>query len=330
MLQLNNKTPFAASMALFPNQECIDTLYVIVKASFNIGPQWTLTDEQIPPIETDIYWGEAENSSLKYASDYHIGKPCTDIVMIGLACSPGKQKVRYLDVNLSVGNVNKDVRVFRDRRWYDGRISDPTPFLSMPMVYEKAFGGMHLVDSKVDSVEERNPLGCGYAGKRSVVDMNGVPLPNLEDPHHLISQHSDTPAPACFGFCAPAWQPRARYVGTYDEQWQTQRAPYLPDDFDNRFFNMAHPDLIYPGYVQGGEAVSISSMHPAGELKFELPRLDLISQFILGDKIESAGFNLETLLLEPNLLQLSMVWRAAYPCDKESLKIEEIRVSLKH
>lgn len=330
MLQLNNKTPFAASMALFPNQQGIDTLYVMVRSSFNIGPQWTLVDEQLPPVEADVYWGEPETSSLQFASDYHIGKPTTDIVMTGLACAPEKETVKQLDVSLAVGHLNKTVRVYGDRQWFDGKSSDPVPFQTMPLVYEKAFGGLYLNEGEVDSTEERNPIGSGYAGGRSTKEMNGVPLPNLEDPAQLISDPTDSPTPACFGYCSPAWQPRASFAGTYDEQWQTHRAPYLPDDFDNRFLNMAHPDLIYPEYLQGGESVSISGMHPNGDLEFDLPRLQLSSGFKLGNRTDSESFNLETLHLEPNLLQLSMVWRAAYPCDKKALKIEEIVVSLKH
>lgn len=330
MLQLNNKTPFAASMALFPDEEGIDTLYVMVKASFNIGPQWTLLDEQMPPVAADIYWGEPESSSLKIASDYHIGKPSSDIIMTGLACAPDRKMVKNLDVNLTVGQVSKTVRVYGDRQWIDGQASEPVAFETLPMVFEKCFGGVHLVDGEVDSAEMRNPLGCGYAGKRTMAEMNGVPLPNLEDPQNLITRHTDTPPPACFGFIAPSWHPRAEFAGTYDEHWQTHRAPYLPEDFDSRFFNMAHPELVYPGYLQGGESVSISGMHPRGELSFELPKLNLVPQFKQRQHVHSAAFNLETLVLEPNLLQLSMVWRASYRCDKKALNIEEIKVSLQH
>ncbi len=330
MLQLNNKTPFAASMALFPDPRGIDTIYLIVKANFNIGPKWTLLDEQLPPIEADVYWGEPESSSIKYASDFHTGKPNTDIIMTGLACAPNQQTVSQLDVGLSVGRVNKTVRVYGDRQWCNGLISDPAPFQTMPLVYEKSFGGMHLVDGEVDSADARNPLGCGFAGNRSAKQMHGVPLPNLEDPRDLIREHSQTPEPACFGYCSPAWEPRVNYAGTYDENWQTQRAPYLPEDFDSRFFNMAHPELVYPGYLQGGEVASITGMHPVGELNFELPKVKLSSRFKMEEQLNSADFNLETLHIEPNLLQLSMTWRAAYPCDKKSLKIEEIHVSLSH
>ncbi|VAW59392.1 hypothetical protein MNBD_GAMMA11-1108, partial [hydrothermal vent metagenome] len=83
MLQLKNNTPFAADMALFPDEHGIDTLYLIVKASFKIGQQWTLADKQLPPVAIDEYWGEPEKSSLKSVSDFHIGKPTTDILMQG-------------------------------------------------------------------------------------------------------------------------------------------------------------------------------------------------------------------------------------------------------
>lgn len=330
MLQLNNKTPFAAAMALFPNEECIDTLYVMVQSSFNIGRQWTLLANQPAPIEADVHWGEPETTSLKTASDYHVGKTRTDIIMTGLACALNRQKVSSLDVSLAVGKVAKTVRVFGDRQWLGGRMTEPALFETMPMVYEKAFGGMHLVDGEVDSCEDRNPVGCGFAGNRSAIEMDGVPLPNLEDPRDLISSHEETPKPACFAYCSPGWQPRANYAGTYGEDWQTRRAPYLPEDFDKRFFNMAHSDLIYPGYLQGGEPVSISGMHPNGDLQFELPTIDLTALFKVNGKLDQVNFNLETLKIEPNLLQLSMLWRAAYPCDKKALQIEEVIVSPRH
>lgn len=330
MLQLRNHTPFAANIALFPNQEGIESLYLLVRASFNIGPQWTLTDEQPEPVEADVYWGEPEKSSIKFASDYHVGKPGTDVVMIGQACAPGRQSVTSLDVGLSLGPVSRNIRVFGDRYWQDGMITHPLPFQTMPMVYEKAFGGMHLVDGRVDSVEVRNPVGCGYAGSRRSRDMNGVPLPNLEDPAHLIRQVSDCPPPVCFGFSSPAWMPRAAFAGSYDEAWQSQRAPYLPEDFDSRFFNMAHPDLVCQDYLRGGEPVSISGMHPDGEMNFNLPRIELVSDLQLDAGADRLNFQLETVLLEPNQYRLSMHWKAAYACDKRTQKIKQIDVGLRH
>lgn len=327
MLQLQNNTPFDANMALFPNEDAIDTLYILVKATFDIGKNWTLADKQAPLVVGDEYWTEPEKSSIKYASDFHTGKPYSDIIMLGHACSPDGKEVSQLDVSLTVGQVHKTIRVFGDRCWQDGRITAPKPFKTMALVYEKAFGGMHIKDGQTAAVDERNPVGRGFAGQRNFDEMNGVPLPNLEDPSNLIAEITDQPEPACFGVTAPHWLPRSQYAGTYDQVWQTSRAPYLPEDFDRRFFSMAHPDLVYPGYLQGGEQVEITNMHPGGKIVFTVPKVKLVSDVTVDKESVRPEFNLETLILEPNKLRLSMVWRAAMLCDKKMLKISEIKIS---
>lgn len=329
MLQLKNNTPFAAQLALFPNQQGVDTLYIILKASFKIGTKWTLADEQKPPQAEDEYWtDDPARSSLKLGSELHIGKPATDIILTGHAWSPQGNPVSQMDVGLSVGAVNKVIRVIGNRQWQDGGITSPEPFSSMPLVYEKAYGGIHQQDETIIAAELRNPVGCGFTGKRKAKEVNGEALPNLEDPRQLIQKPGDTATPACFSFVAPAWQPRASYAGTYDEQWQKTRAPYLPQDFDARFFNMAHPDLVYPGYLVGGEPVQITGVNPEGDLAFHLPVIGLSASVELKNRVEKPPFHLETLLIEPDTLELSMSWKAAIPCDKEALKIRQVVINL--
>lgn len=333
MLQLKNTTPFAANMALLPDEQGIEAIYVNVRGSFRIGPQWTLSEKQPPPATADVYWGDPASSSLKLASDYHIGKVATDVVMIGNACARDERPVHQLDVTLSVANRRKTVRVYGDRVWDQRRISAPEPFEHMPLLYERAFGG-RWEGSKEDAAEvlmadQRNPVGLGYAGGRDHSAMEGQPLPNLEDPRSLIRSIDDEPEPACFGFRAPHWRPRALFAGTYDEAWQRERMPYLPLDFDKRFLNGAHPDLICDGFLQGGEAVEIIGMRPEGKLQFSLPRVHLRGRVAgTGIPSEILGFNLETVLLQPNDLEVSMVWKAKVSCDKNTLKVGRINVSL--
>ena len=250
------------------------------------------------------------------------------ISAIGHACPPGQKETREMDVSLSVGKVSKSARVYGDRQWKDGKITAPTAFKTMAMVYEKAYGGLYIQEGQIADADTRNPVGRGFSGKRSSKDMNGVPLPNLEDPSRLIQKHDDQPAVAGFGFCAPNWQPRVSHAGTYDEHWKTNRAPYLPEDFDSRFLNMAHPDLVYPGFAQGGELVSIQGMHPRGSLEFEIPQVGLVTRVQMADTEYLPLLNLETIILEPNALRISMVWRAALPCDKKALKVSEIKINL--
>lgn len=331
MLQLKNNTPFAAQLALFPDQHGVDSLYIIVKATFNIGEQWTLAEKQKPPQAEDEYFSDDPvTSSIKNASDMHIGKPATDIIMCGHAIAPAGREVRQMDVKLSLGQVNKTVRVFGDRQWGNGKAGPAQSFTAMPLVYEKAFGGIHKKDGNIIAGEARNPIGCGFSGKRKTKEMNGLPLPNLEDPRKLLQQTGDIVTPAGFGFVSPNWQPRLSFAGTYDEHWQKKQAPYLPEDFDLRFFNMAHPDLVYPGYLLGGEPVNISGVHPEGALQFNLPSVVLSADVDIKSRTEQPEFNLETLLIEPDLLQLSMTWRAALSCDKETLKISQVSVNLSH
>lgn len=327
MLQLQNNTRFAAELAMFPNEAGVDTLYVIVKASFNIGKNLTLADEQTPPTPTDEYWAGPTKSSVKYASDIlHTGKLATDIIMLGHACAPEKKETTQLDVSLTVGQIHKTVRVFGDRKWQDGKITKPVPFHTLPMVYEKAFGGVHIVNGDVLEEEPRNPVGRGFAGSRKTDEVNDTPLPNLEDPAQLIREPSDRPTPACFGFSAPHWQPRTTFAGTYDDAWRKARAPYLPLDFDKRFFNAAHPDLIFPGILQGGEPITITHMHPAGTLKFDVPSVKLVTRVQVGERVEEPEHHLETLILEPNQLKISLVWRAAVPCDKQLIKVSSVKI----
>lgn len=328
MLQLKNNTPFSAEFALFPDLQGIDTLYIMAKATFVIGDQWVLAKQQLPIYQSDEYWGEPGESSLKNAGEYHISKPATDILMYGLACAPGQRPVRQMDVGLEIGSIQKIIRVFGDRYWRNQQISQPDPFVNMPLVYERSYGGVDLHNGKIRKIEQRNPVGKGLIGERDLNQIEGYPLPNLESSTALIRHWQDAPAPVGFGPIAPNWQPRANLAGTYDQHWQEQRAPYLPDDFNPQFLNVAPRDQLYPGFLRGGESVRIHGMHPDGDFHFNLPYVNLTNKVVIKGEVKSEPFQLETLALYPNQRQIAMTWRAAVSCGKRVLNIEQIIVSL--
>jgi hypothetical protein len=211
--------------------------------------------------------------------------------------------------------------------WLGGLISQPSPFQMMPMVYERAYGGQYILDEKTFR-QESNPVGLGFVGKRNKTQVDGLPLPNLENPDELITNIKDEPKAACFASIAPYWKPRSNFAGTYDDKWQASCAPYLPDDFDKRFSNVAGSDLIYPEYLQGGELVEITNMHAQGNLKFTIPHVKLNCEVNIANNTIKPLFSLETLLLEPNDLTICMVWRAAVVCDKKTIKISSINVNM--
>ena len=330
MLQLKNKSPFSPAIALFYDEEGVDTLYVIVRGTFNIGESLTIAEQQPPPLAQDVFWGDPANSSLKYASDFHIGKAGTDVALVGNAWAPDGDAVAEMYVYFGIAEKQKALKVTGNRFWINGQITAPEPFESMPLVYERAYGGSHIIEGEEPKtlIEERNPVGRGFRGERSEEEMEEMPLPNIEDPTQLIQTPDDAPPPAGFGFIASPWQPRLQYAGTYDEEWQKTRAPYLPEDFDQRFFNCAHPDLTFDRYLQGGEAIKIRGASVNGDLDFLVPVCLFTNKVTIANSTKEPLLNLDTILVEPDEQRLSLTWRAALPCDKKTLKIQEIELDL--
>ena len=98
MLQLQNHTPFEAAFFVFPDADGVDTLFVAVKATFGFGPKGVaIAAKQCPVTLADEYWGEPAKSSLKYASEAHLCKPATDIVLVGSAYAPSGRPAPYFD-----------------------------------------------------------------------------------------------------------------------------------------------------------------------------------------------------------------------------------------
>jgi hypothetical protein len=330
LLQLKNHSPFKSIFSLFPNEQGVESLYVVVKGTFNISPVLSVAQKQAPITLADEYWGDPTSSSIKYASDIHLTKPTTDVVLIGQAWTPHERSMTQIDVRFSVAEKQKTLRVTGKRVWKNGSISNPEPFRSMPLVYEYAFGGKHEIDPDEPNIlaVEANPVGRGFRGKRRGGELEGMSLPNVEDPQCLIANAGDKATPAAFAFVSPSWQPRLSYVGTYDEAWQENRAPYLPDDFDPRFFNVAHPDFIFDRYLQGGEPVMLENLSREGPLQFVIPTCQLRADISVAGQVESPPLNLETVLIEPEENRLCLTWRCAITCDKKTLSVEQMDIHL--
>jgi hypothetical protein len=333
VLQLYNKTPFVADLAILPDMEGVDSAILTIKATFEtLAEGIRVSANQSPIISSDEYWGDPGNSSLKYAGEMTLPKPATDIVMIGHAYAPKGKPVKSEYVSVRVGRYGKMVRVFGDRYWKSAlgihTISEPKPFIKIPLIYEKAYGGVDVHRSQKSKIEYEagNPVGTGFKIRGGKNDIDSLKLPNLEDPKNLISSRRDRPPPAGFGYIAPTWDPRKKLVGSYDEEWQKSRAPYLPDDFDSRFFNCAHPDLITNEYLQGGEEVIIQNANPSGIIKYYLPAIRFEVIFFIDDRKTVHYPHLDTLIIEPDNNQFMMIWRVCERCDKKALKIQEIDI----
>jgi hypothetical protein len=334
MLQFKNKTPFQGTILLAPDPKGIESAYTIIKATYILGETLQLGERQEPINQQDQYYGDSATSSIKQAGDIGLVKPGTDVLLHGTAYAPYGRPLRQMDVFLKVGPVCKELRVFGDRVWrkslFGARISDPQLFIEMPLMWEKAFGGFDETEDKAPQtvIEDRNPVGCGLRAKNSKNDLDGMKLPNIEDPRQLVSSWKDRPTPAGFGAVCPHWQPRRGYAGTYDERWKKQRAPYLPKDFDARFFQIAPPDLVKPGYLSGGEVVELIGVSQTGQLAFTVPNQQVQVTYQLDDRKQLCPAYLDTVLIEPDLNRVVLIWRSMFPCDKKALRIREIEATV--
>lgn len=326
MLQLQNNTPFAADIAVFPNEDGVDTLYTTVKATFNLDAQWSLADQQLPVLKEDCYRGDPSESSLRWPSDIHVGKKGTDIVIDGSAVTVDGKPRSFVDVSATVGPLAQTARVFGDRYWRRGQITLPEPFQEIPLIYERAFGGT-LSDGEALEADPRNPVGQFYFGKSQKRSAEGTSLPNIEDPRALIAQPGDTPAPIGFGPMAPHWYPRSHYAGTYGEEWETERAPFLPHDFDKRFCNVASSGLVYPGWICGGEPVHIRGMS-YDPLKFNVPVVKICNKIMVAGGQERPPAEIETMIVIPRERKLVLVWRSSLRVSKNKLKVNSVTLSL--
>lgn len=331
MLQLVNESPFEAFFTVLTDVRARDVVVVAVKATFELGDEPVLSARQVPVTLVDSYRGDPGASSLEAASDMLLPKPGTDVLVVGSAHSH-RGPVTELEVSVKVGELRKRVNVVGDRLVERGLLTlgstAPKPFEAMPLIFERAFGGTHVVDAAKGKVlaAERNPVGAGYAGKRAAKDLEGTPLPNLTHPSDDVAKPGNRHTPACFAPVAPSWSPRVELAGTYDEAWSSERAPFLPADFDPRFFHVAAPELISAEPLVGGEPVELTGLSPRGPLAFELPSDSprVVVETSKGAEVPEPA--LETVVFEPDEGRFTMTWKACVDCDKRTLGVREVRV----
>jgi hypothetical protein len=184
--------------------------------------------------------------------------------------APGAKATTRMRLNVVCGPVNLDVAVVGDRRWEKalGRvyISEPLPFLTMPITNDRAFGGKGLLDG-VDVVHSVNPDGRGYCGGKD--DVEGKLLPNLERANALVTTWQQSPPPACF------YKPKgvlldASGPGSFQELSAAADPMALPRAMIASMFHQTVPELVCPA-GKLGRTLRLSGFDAAGDVVFPLP-----------------------------------------------------------
>jgi len=329
MRKLINPTGFPAASALFADPQGRRILAVALKAAFDLpgpGEEAKPAACQLPVLSADEFFGDPAKTGVRYPADLVIGKPATDIGLTGSAYSPeGKPATRFAAI-LKVGPVRKAIIITGDRRWEKNAfgfltITDPRPLTSLPIRYEYAYGG-----EDQGATYEPNPIGTGFVKDRKTA--HGRKLPNIEDPRHLVRKPTGRPPAAGFGFAAPVWESRLKYGGTFDKAWQEKQFPLPPLDFDSRFYNAAHPDLVANGYLQGGEPVQLINVSRKGQLDFHLPWLEFSLDYALFNIARRTKLNIWTVTLEPDEERFIITWGASFDTEGREEQLRDIKIEM--
>jgi uncharacterized protein YjbI with pentapeptide repeats len=313
-MQTKNLTPFVFGAKVTSLQPPQRQMTMIVRASFKLRP-----GEPLTPIEGMVERGSltgdlfAEGDDDRageclYASDFADFKLHAEVLLAGACHVPGARPALECPVRFSVGAWSKTLHVVGRRVWTQrvlgAAISEPEPFVTMPLTYANAFGG---------PAHPLNPVGKG----RDTPD-----LPTVEQPGVRVHGKGDLPEPASFGPLNAAWLQRARKIGKeYGPKWKKERAPFFSEDFDWTYFNAAPADQQLPGYLQGDEELSFVNLHPdAPMFSAKLPglRIRAFAKDAEGT-LREAPMQLDTLVADLNEERLLLTWRGLVPVREDDL-----------
>jgi hypothetical protein len=325
-------------------------LAVLVKRSYAIGAgrRCVRSPRDNALVPGDVHFGDPLNSTVRFESDFVPWKTATDVVLNGSVHAPGGRPVTELVASLAVGETVKSLLVLGDRTAHhrDGRppvFSEPAPFATMPIRYERAFGGVDIhSDPTMACAYGRNHLGRGFVIRNVREAVEGQPLPNIEDPEDPLTPerlccghfiHMDElPAPQGFGWTMKGWRPRSLLAGVMPADAalaRELRAAYrkvvpssqlgmydqteLPP-MDFRFFNGASDGLVLP-YLAGDEAIRLRHLGPEGDLAFALPGEQPRIAVDIGFGPAAPEPVLHTVMIRLEDGEVDLVWRGAvdYP-----------------
>lgn len=304
-------------------------------------------------------------------------KLLTDVVVAGKVYAPGGSANR-IRAAVMVGDLGKVIDVFGNRRvvYRPGlplAFTDPEPFEVMDLEYWRAYGGIdtalvwpeeptNILGAIASMTPEdrpgaypRNPSGMGYVVEEHERSLQGLALPNFEDPQNRLRPESflvvnpeywsSRPSPAGFGWISTDWYPRAAFAGVlplypaYDDDPNLEelRLGWIPRGHTKwieteanldtmilpQLSNGAAPGLRMP-YLSGDEPVRISGMGPEPELCFRLPAQQPKIELFFRRQALTTRVVLHTLHIDMETRRFTMLWAG------QALSPRSLPVGLRH
>ena len=338
-MELINSTRMVAGYTMGLEPSGRELLVVVVKGTFRFpdepGDKLTLSDEQVPLVMADVFFGEPGLSAPKYEVDFAPRKPRCDVLLNATAYAPGGRPATRCTVGVRIGNWSKTVAVVGERTWQSGATgigaSAPQPFVAMPITYDRAFGGVDDVheDPAEHAAFMSNPVGRGFRRHTRGDWVDGALLPTTEEPDNPVTWFDGSFRPMSFGPMGRHWDPRYRYAGTYDQAWLDNVFPFLPADFDERYYQAAPLDQQLP-IPLGEQSVTLLNLTPDGRRDFVLPQFEApIHVFPKKGEREDLTAHVDTIVIEPDELRVTMTWRVARPLKRNMFEIAQVLVGRK-
>lgn len=270
----------------------------------------------VPAVEAQKWLAER---FAKQAYDHGLQKSHGSFAVHGNAYALTSSQQQGMAVRANLGPLSKTLHIFPPRQWRKGltgwNAESSGRISSLPLDWHDAYGAKDYPD---------NPEGVGY-----IVDPDkaeGLALPQIEDPRRPLRTPGEQLTPVSLLPLPPQAPERMAFLGTCDEQWKKQRAPFLPLDTDPRWFDEVAQDQCSQGYWAGNEAWSVAGMHPqqaevSGRLPGYRPRL-FVQRRALAEApalpkdqptiapIEEAKLELDTVWLFPDVERVLLLYRS--------------------
>ncbi len=259
--------------------------------------------------DAPVYIGKDGYSSLKMDSEFPVHKTNTDVIVYGKARAYAKRPVTYLECRLLIDqHIDKKIAIHGPRQWLEHggsiTISNPQYFIEQEIDYCHAIGG-----------DERNRLGGGLAETNEELLKQHVP--SVFYPNENWNAANNKTRVAGFGAIPHFFKERMRLAGTFDEEWESNRRPLLPCDFDMKYFQSAPLDQQCQGYLQGGERLMLSGFSHDDVLSFRIPSEKYLATAVFGVEEMIQEMQIYTVFIDAESCELSISYTAAFPCQSK-------------
>ena len=196
----------------------------------------------------------------------------------------------------------------------------------MPITYDNAWGGVDTLnpEEKLPGAYLRNPVGTGWAQTKNQRFIPGLRLPNTQAIGEEVRSPFGDYRPMSFGPMGRGWPGSIEYGGTYDQNWIDNIFPFLPPDFDERYFQMA-PAGPADRPAEGRRRGAIGQPDAGGAGELPLAADGAADDVVQGPRQShsKARPSPDTILFDPENRRFSLVWRISQRLQRTILDFTE-------